>query len=191
MSPILAVLDTHRLSKSILGPDSPLVAGQRPALKTHKLSDILTELGVPFSPLDLHNAGNDATYTLYGLILLAIRHAEAAMAENGSTQDLQEQVERLSALVKAEHEAARWKPVRRALGAHAGHEDKMNKQHPHKNILNENSLYNPSLDGHSLGEHPHGESREDARPARKLGSGLEILASSEKDDFLTSMRARH
>lgn len=179
MSPILAVLDTHRLSKSILGPNSTLaMAGQRPALETHKLSDILTELGVPFSPTDLHNAGNDATYTLYALILLAIRHAEAGMAEDGLTQNLRGQVEHLRALVRAELEAPRWKPVRRALGAHARHEDKTDEQHPDKNSFNENSHYTSSLDGHSLGQRPSRESRGDARQARKLGSGLEILVSS-------------
>lgn len=66
----LAVLDTHRLSKAILGPGSPLVvAGQRPALQKHALGDILTELGVAHDKQrDLHNAANDATYTLYALV---------------------------------------------------------------------------------------------------------------------------
>lgn len=56
VSPPLAILDTHRLSRSILGPNSLLViAGQRPALGKHALADILTELRVPYEARDVHS----------------------------------------------------------------------------------------------------------------------------------------
>lgn len=120
VSPIAAVLDTHKLCKSILGPNSPLViTGQRPALEKHALSDILTELGVPYNERDLHNAGNDATYTLHALILLAVRYANCMMAEEKPSPEQLEHTERLRAFARVEFEAPRWKPVRRALGAHS------------------------------------------------------------------------
>ncbi|KAF3766191.1 hypothetical protein M406DRAFT_330029 [Cryphonectria parasitica EP155] len=117
VSPISAVLDTHRLSRSILGPHSPLVvAGRRPALERHALPDILTEPGVPFDTRDLHNAGNDATYTLHALILLAVRYAECVMAEGEPTQEQLEHVERLRAVARAEFEAPKWKAGQESFG---------------------------------------------------------------------------
>lgn len=111
-----AVLDTHRLSKSILGPGSP--AGiHHPPLQKHALADVLTELGVPYSWHHLHKAGNDATYTLHALIMLAIRWGESIdKAREGPASNLFEQ---LREFVEAElMKAPRWKPVERALGAH-------------------------------------------------------------------------
>ncbi|KAH8755720.1 hypothetical protein F5883DRAFT_570625 [Diaporthe sp. PMI_573] len=75
-SPVAAVLDTHRLSKSILGAGSPATKHHSPIQK-YALTDILTELGVAHSWHHLHNAGNDATYTLYALLRLGIRWAES------------------------------------------------------------------------------------------------------------------
>lgn len=129
VSPISTILDTHRLSRSILGPNSPLVVtGQRSALEKHSLPDILNELGVPYDTQDLHNAGNDATYTLYALILLVVRYAECIMAEEEEpTQEQLEHAEQLRAFTRAEFEAPRWKPVRRALGAHGLEETPVRK----------------------------------------------------------------
>lgn len=65
---------------------------------------------MPYSWYDLHNAGNDATYTLYALVMMAARWAEhsgrVAVGEG------------LRAFVEGEVAAPRWRPVRRALGAH-------------------------------------------------------------------------
>ncbi|KAL1868505.1 hypothetical protein Daus18300_005939 [Diaporthe australafricana] len=114
-APVAAVLDTHRLSKSILGPGSP-AAEHHPPLQKHALTDVLTELDVPYSWHHLHNAGNDATYTLHALIMLAIRWAESTdKAREGLTS---KRLEQLRAFAEAELKAPRWKPIRRALGAH-------------------------------------------------------------------------
>lgn len=116
--PVAAILDTHRLSRHILGPDSPIRREELAPLRKHALSDVLTELFVPYDWHDLHNAGNDATYTLYALILLAARWAEhhgevaAAAAAVG-----------LRVFVEGELAAPRWTPVRKALGAHRAEEE--------------------------------------------------------------------
>lgn len=71
IAPIVAIIDSYRLSKYILGSNLPL--GKYTPLQIFALSNVLTELGIPYSWYDLHNAGNDATYTLYALIMLAAR----------------------------------------------------------------------------------------------------------------------
>ena len=112
---VVVVLDTHYLSKQVLGPSSPLVIkGQCAALSKYALSDVLTELGCAYDWNDLHNAGNDATYTLHALVKLAIRWAEGK--ELIPEQSVQ--VERLRKIAEAESQAPRWKPFRRALGAY-------------------------------------------------------------------------
>lgn len=110
-STIFAVIDTYRLSKSILGS----------ALERHALSDILTELDVPYRLEDLHHAGNDATYTLYALIMLAARHAENMIAEEKGESTLEQLacVDRLRTFAKTEFEALRSKPTR-DIGASEG-----------------------------------------------------------------------
>lgn len=114
VAPVVAVLDTHRLSKCILGAGSSAAEKHTP-LEHHALSDVLVELGVPHEGRSLHNAGNDATYTLHALILLAIRWAEATGDEEPASTRLQQ----LRVFVEAEMKAPKWKPVRRALGAHS------------------------------------------------------------------------
>ncbi|ROW13940.1 hypothetical protein VPNG_04161 [Cytospora leucostoma] len=113
--PVAAIVDTYRLSRHILGTESPLNKGGHAPLQKHALSDVLTELGVPHNWHDLHNAGNDATYTLHALILLAARWAE----HNGETAA----AVGLCAFVEGELAVPRWTPVRKALGAHRAEEE--------------------------------------------------------------------
>ncbi|KUI72149.1 hypothetical protein VM1G_08086 [Cytospora mali] len=116
IAPVAAIIDTYRLSRYILGPDSPL--GKSAPLQKFALWNVLTELGVPYNWYDLHNAGNDATYTLYTLIMLAARWTEykgGAVAAAG-----------LRAFVEGEAAAPRWKPVRNSLGAHRVEEEVRN-----------------------------------------------------------------
>lgn len=112
---IAAVLDTHRLSKSILGPGSPATKHHLPMQK-YALTDVLTELSVAHSRHHLHNAGNDATYTLYALLKLGIRWAEST--DKAREGPVSKSLEQLCKFTEAELKAPRWKPVRRALGAH-------------------------------------------------------------------------
>lgn len=113
--PVAVVIDTHYLSKQVLGPSSPLVIkGQCAAPSKYALSDVLTELGCEYDRNDLHNAGNNATYTLHALVKLAIRWAEGKEL----TPERSVQVERLRKITEAESQAPRWKPFRRALGAY-------------------------------------------------------------------------
>lgn len=111
---LVAVVDTHRLSKSILGPGSPATKNHSP-IKKFALTDVLTELEIAHSWYDLHNAGNDATFALYALLKLGIRWAESTKTTEGPTS---KSLEQLCEFTEAELNAPRWKPVRRALGAH-------------------------------------------------------------------------
>ncbi|KAM0321410.1 hypothetical protein ACHAQA_010126 [Verticillium albo-atrum] len=114
---VVSVLDTHPLSIAIIDSPSSLTAKrhhQSPPIRS-TLSSVLTELGCEHSSYELHNAGNDATYTLHAMLSLAIRWAEGQESTEESTQSL----ERLRAFVKEIRQAPRWKPVRKALGAHA------------------------------------------------------------------------
>lgn len=62
--PIIGVLDTHSLSCHVL-PSGPYI-----------LAAVLGQLGCPFEAIELHNAGNDATYTLVAALLLAVTWAD-------------------------------------------------------------------------------------------------------------------
>lgn len=105
----MAILDTHLLSHQIL---SNL---DKPANFT--LSGILTYLKCPHAVHELHNAGNDATFTLHALLRLALKHADSQ--QGGSAQEATNQ-ERLQRFVDREiNHGRRWEPTRKALGAHA------------------------------------------------------------------------
>jgi hypothetical protein len=66
IAPTVAILDTHRITRHLLGPESRSLRVTDP-MTAFKLSDVLTELECPFQPHGLHNAGNDAAYTLHAL----------------------------------------------------------------------------------------------------------------------------
>lgn len=77
---VAAVLDTHRLRKAILSPGSPATKHRSPEQK-FALTEVLTELSVAHRWHRLHNAGNDATYTLYALLKLGTWWAESTNKE--------------------------------------------------------------------------------------------------------------
>lgn len=105
----MAILDTHLLSHQILGNHD------KPANFT--LSGILTHLKCPHAGHELHNAGNDATFTLHALLRLALKHADSQ--QGGSAQEATNQ-ERLRRFADREiNDGRRWEPTRKALGAHA------------------------------------------------------------------------
>lgn len=106
--PVVAVLDTHALSHYTLA------ANAQPGWFT--LSGVLTRLGCPHQRHELRNAGNEATYTLYAMLLLALRWSQqrrVATAREARNREL------VRVFVNREIEAPRWEPVREALGAHA------------------------------------------------------------------------
>jgi hypothetical protein len=75
VAPVVAILDTHGMSRDLLGPESRSLEGASP-LTVFTLWNVLQELQCPFKPHELHNAGNDATYTLHAMLLLAKRSSK-------------------------------------------------------------------------------------------------------------------
>jgi hypothetical protein len=80
------------------------------------LGALLAKLKCRYDNTDIHNAGNDATFTLHAMLMLAIK-----TSENRETDFIEkENLERLRALAQVElYERQRWKPNRRALGFYA------------------------------------------------------------------------
>jgi hypothetical protein len=75
VAPVVAILDTHGMSRDLLGPESRSLKGASP-LTAFTLGNVLQELQCPFKPHELHNACNDAAYTLHAMLLLAIRSSK-------------------------------------------------------------------------------------------------------------------
>lgn len=75
VAPVLVILDIHGMSRDLLGPESRSLKVASP-LTAFALGNVLQELQCPFKPHGLHNAGNDATYTLHAMLLLAIRSSK-------------------------------------------------------------------------------------------------------------------
>lgn len=98
-APITAVIDTHLLSRAILGSSA----------RGFSLSAVLNELKCPFNPWELHDAGTYATYTLYVMIMLAIRRTETLNIPSSISANAQH----LRAVARAEMSEghSRWKPV--------------------------------------------------------------------------------
>lgn len=61
IAPVLAILDTHSITRHLLGPNSATPS------TSFQLGALLAEL---------HNAGNNATYTLHAMLILVIRSCE-------------------------------------------------------------------------------------------------------------------
>jgi len=107
---VLAILDTDHIARKLLGPHSPT------PMTCFKLGALLTELKCLYESSDLHNAGNDATYTLHALLMLVIRSSESR--ELGLMQ--RENLERLWAVARMElYDCQRWTPTRKSLGFYA------------------------------------------------------------------------
>jgi hypothetical protein len=110
VAPVLAILDTDLIARNLLGANSST------PIASFKLSAVLTELKCPYESSDLHNAGNDATFTLHAMLMLVIKSSENR--EMGLVQ--RENLERLRAVAQMElYECQRWKPARKSLGFYA------------------------------------------------------------------------
>jgi hypothetical protein len=113
IAPILAILDTHLMARNLFKANSIF---QKDTTPSFNLGALLVELKCPYENSDLHNAGNDATFTLHAMLMLTIRSSknrEMSLIEK-------ENLERLQALVQIElYECQRWKPTRAALGFYA------------------------------------------------------------------------
>ena len=76
IAPLVIILDTHNMARDVLGPTSTRLSGRAPISRL-TLAAVLAEIGCHHGENELHNAGNDATYTLFALIALAIRSSQA------------------------------------------------------------------------------------------------------------------
>jgi hypothetical protein len=99
---VIGIIDSHSLSRHIL-PSGPYTLGA-----------VLSRLGCPHEAYELHNAGNDATYTLLADLLLSVKWADQRQLNEDHTSNRR----LIESFVKLEIEAPRWVPVRGALGAH-------------------------------------------------------------------------
>lgn len=114
--PLRAVIDTYSIAQNFMGANSDLLKESAPMTR-FTLGDLLEALKCPFGRYDLHNAGNDATFTLHALLLLAIKSSES---RDMISSEERVSLERLRALVQAEvYECERWSPTRAALGCRA------------------------------------------------------------------------
>ena len=79
LAPIVTTIDTYLLARYTLPPFNPNIRLQPD--QDFSLSGILSQLGCRPSQAEFHNAGNDATFTLYAMLLLAIKNATSRTAE--------------------------------------------------------------------------------------------------------------
>jgi hypothetical protein len=131
--PVLAILDTHLIARNLLGANSIFLKGTAP-MTSFNLGALLAELKCPYENSDLHNAGNDATFTLNAMLMLAIKSSESR--EMGSVE--RENLERLRAMTQVElSECQRWKPTRTALGFYAPGSPNHRKSNAQNNQINQ------------------------------------------------------
>lgn len=115
IAPVVAILDTYRMIRNLFKTDSVFLSSTAP-MTSFTLGALLTELKCPYERSDLHNAGNDATFTLHAMLMLAIKSAESR--EIGFIE--RKNLELLKALAHVElHECPRWKPTRIPIGFYA------------------------------------------------------------------------
>ncbi|KIM96022.1 hypothetical protein OIDMADRAFT_59109 [Oidiodendron maius Zn] len=115
IAPVVAILDTYHMIQNLFKANSIFLNSTAP-MASFTLSALLAELKCPYKRSDLHNAGNDATFTLHAMLMLAIKSAESR--EIGPIE--RENLERLKALTQVElDECTRWKPTRIAVGFYA------------------------------------------------------------------------
>ncbi|KAI1754707.1 hypothetical protein F4782DRAFT_456706 [Xylaria castorea] len=84
IAPIIAVIDTHTLSRFVLPPyhpNVPTLSGQ-----DFSLRGVLAQLGCRPPIATFHNAGNDAVYSLLAMLLLAVRNSAARKAELSASE---------------------------------------------------------------------------------------------------------
>lgn len=77
--PILTLIDTHSISRYLFPPYHP----ERAPEPGHDFSlvGVLAKLGCLPPKSEFHNAGNDAVYTIYAMLLLAIKNGTARKTE--------------------------------------------------------------------------------------------------------------
>lgn len=76
---VLTLIDTHAISRFTLPPYHPNLAPE-PG-QDFSLAGVLAGLGCRRHPPESHNAGNDAVFTLYAMLLLAIKRGATRAAE--------------------------------------------------------------------------------------------------------------
>ena len=80
-APILTIIDTHEISRYVLAPFRP---DRRPEPgQSFSLAGVLAELGCRPPMSEFHNAGNDAVYSLYAMLLLVIKEGVARQPKRG------------------------------------------------------------------------------------------------------------
>ncbi|KAH6662024.1 hypothetical protein B0J14DRAFT_687514 [Halenospora varia] len=113
---VVAIFDTHLLAKKVFNPRALL--RQRETKERWTVASVLERVNWPYNKHDLHNAGNDATYTMYVLLMLALISRDRQ--EDGFTMVEAENNNRLVSMLKFEtDERELWKPKRQALGYRA------------------------------------------------------------------------
>lgn len=73
---------------------------------------------------DLHNAGNDATFTMHALLMLVVKNSMSESTYRELSFVQRERLELVKAVARVEvFERKRWRPKRRALGFYAAASD--------------------------------------------------------------------
>lgn len=81
---IPTIIDTHSMARFMFPPhhpNHPVGPGQ-----DFSLAGVLAELGCLSDKAEFHNAGNDAVYSLYAMLLLAIKAGTAREADLGKSE---------------------------------------------------------------------------------------------------------
>ena len=79
IAPIFTIINTHTISRFIFPPYHPDLCPNPE--HNFSLAGILAELGCQPQRFEFHNAGNDAVYSVYAMLLLAIQEGTARMVE--------------------------------------------------------------------------------------------------------------
>jgi hypothetical protein len=112
----MTIIDTHELAHEVFGKTD-----DRPARFT--LGGLLSHMQYPFTRRELHNAGNDATFTLHAMLGIALMHEETSNRRDISEKE-RENLQLLRLFIEREvSHGRRWKPIRRALGAYMTQKD--------------------------------------------------------------------
>lgn len=108
IAPVVSLFDTHAMSRHLFGSQSELLNGASP-WNCFTLAAALDHFGCSYNAVELHNAGNDATYTLHVMLALVIRHAEIRELTIRQTKNLK----LVKDVARSELNGSyRWKPVR-------------------------------------------------------------------------------
>jgi hypothetical protein len=112
----MTIIDTHELAHEIFGK-----IDNKPAHFT--LGGLLSHMQYPFTRHELHNAGNDATFTLHAMLGIALMHEETSNRQ-GISEKERGNLHLLRLFIEREvRHGRRWKPIRRALGAYMTEDD--------------------------------------------------------------------